>query len=172
MDFRPSLNKSATLYGVTGSTNVTKVNTDPANPGFPVVIRSTQRRAGPKVLPVQVFNSASSGFQWEAGCASAHFMFANLNGTISAWDTWGIEVGRFDQATTPGAIYTGLALSLHDWEPLLYAANNAGTGSINVFNSTFAQAMNLPAGAFATPATISAMNLVPFNVQVSTVVFL
>ena len=35
-----------------------------------------------------------------------------------------------------------------------------------VFDNTFHQAMNLPAGAFATPAAISALHLVPFNVQV------
>ena len=46
---------------------------------------------------------------------------------------------------------------------MLYAVNNAA-GSINVFNSNFAP-VNLGAGAFATPATISALNLVPFNVQ-------
>ena len=36
--------------------------------------------------------------------------------------------------------------------------------AINVFNSYFAP-VNLGASAFATPATISALNLVPFNVQ-------
>jgi hypothetical protein len=36
-------------------------------------------------------------------------------------------------------------------QALLYAANGAGTGGINVFDNTFHQAMNLPAGAFATP---------------------
>jgi TIGR03118 family protein len=46
----------------------------------------------------------------------------------------------------------------------LYAANQAGTGSINVFNSSFAP-VSLGAGAFATPAAISALGLVPFNVQ-------
>jgi uncharacterized protein (TIGR03118 family) len=42
----------------------------------------------------------------------------------------------------------------------LYAANSAGTGSVNVFNSSFTQV-----GTIATPAAISALNLVPFNVQ-------
>jgi hypothetical protein len=46
----------------------------------------------------------------------------------------------------------------------LYAANNAGTGSIDVFNSSFTP-MSLGAGAFATPAAMSALGLDPFNVR-------
>src|SRR5262249_6530819 len=45
----------------------------------------------------------------------------------------------------------------------LYAANDAGAGSVDVFNSSFTK-VNTP-GAFATPAAVSALNLVPFNVQ-------
>jgi hypothetical protein len=65
---------------------------------------------------------------------------------------------RLIQVTTPGASYTGLAINQAQTQ--LYAANNAGSGSINVFNSSFAQV-----GTIATPAAISALNLVPFNVQ-------
>jgi uncharacterized protein (TIGR03118 family) len=64
--------------------------------------------------------------------------------------------------TTPGANYSGLAINQAQTQ--LYAANQAGTGSINVFNSAFAP-VNLGAGAFATPAAIGALGLVPFNVQ-------
>ena len=39
--------------------------------------------------------------------ATAHFIFANLNGTISAWDTGSTA---FIQVTTPGANYSGLAI--------------------------------------------------------------
>ena len=90
---------------------------------------------------------------------SAHFIFANLNGTISAWDT---GPTAFIQVTTPGANYSGLAINQAQTQ--LYAANQAGTGSINVFNSSFAP-VSLGAGAFATPAAISALGLVPFNMQ-------
>ena len=89
---------------------------------------------------------------------SAHFIFANLNGTISAWDT---GPTAFIQVTTPGASYTGLALVNLPQGPLLYAANNA-SGRIDVFDGSFHAVNN---GAFATPAAISAQNLVPFNVQ-------
>ena len=46
----------------------------------------------------------------------------------------------------------------------MYAANNAGTGSIDVFNSSFTP-MSLGAAAFATPAAMSALGLDPFNVR-------
>jgi hypothetical protein len=39
---------------------------------------------------------------------SAHFIFANLNGSISAWDK---GATAFVQATIPGAVYTGLAIN-------------------------------------------------------------
>jgi uncharacterized protein (TIGR03118 family) len=88
---------------------------------------------------------------------TAHFMFANLNGTISAWDT---GATAHIQATTSGAVYTGLAIS-HDGTKL-YAANDLGSGSIDVFNSSWGRAAT---SGFATPAAISARGLVPFNVQ-------
>ena len=88
--------------------------------------------------------------------ASAHFVFANLNGTISAWDTGATS---FVQATTPGAVYTGLAVN--SAQTRLYAANDAGAGGISVFNAGFAP-VSLP-GAFADPNLPA--GLVPFNVQ-------
>ena len=80
-----------------------------------------------------------------------------MNGTISAWNS---GQTAFIQATTPGAVYTGLAIN----QAQLYAANSAGVGSVNVFNSSFAP-VSLGAGAFATPTAIAAFGLVPFNVQ-------
>jgi uncharacterized protein (TIGR03118 family) len=142
---------------VTGSTNVTKVNINPPS-GF-VGIPTTA--SGPQGPTGQVFNTNTSASSFPVGNggdgASAHFIFANLNGTISAWDT---GTTAFTQVTTPGAVYTGLAINTAGTQ--LYAVNNA-TGGINVFNSNFAP-MSLGAGAFATPATIPA-GLVPFNVQ-------
>lgn len=86
----------------------------------------------------------------------SRFIFANLNGTISAWNGQGTSA--IIQATTPGAVYTGLAVN--DAHTRLYAANDAGTGSINVFDSTFAP-ISLGAGKFANPFP----GLVPFNAQ-------
>jgi uncharacterized protein (TIGR03118 family) len=79
-----------------------------------------------------------------------------LNGTISAWNN-SVGTTAVIQATTPGAVYTGLAINQAP-EPRLYAAR---AGGIDVFNGSF-QPVILP-GAFATPA--AAAGLVPFNVQ-------
>jgi len=63
--------------------------------------------------------------------------------------------------TTPGALYTGLAIN--QAQTRLYAANGAGSGSINVFNSSFTP-VSLGANAFATPSQVPT-GFVPFNVQ-------
>lgn len=144
---------TATLYAVTGSTNVSKVNINP--PAGDVIIPPGGTGAvGPTG---QVNNTNMSSFLVGNGGngAFAHFIFANLNGTISAWDT---GTTAFIQATTPGATYTGLAINHAQTQ--LYAANDAGTGSINVFNSSF-MPLSLGPTAFANPFP----GLVPFNVQ-------
>jgi uncharacterized protein (TIGR03118 family) len=148
---------TATLYAVTGNTSVTKTIINPPS-GF---VEIPMTPSGPQGPTGSVNNVNTTSFLVGNGGngAFAHFIFANLNGTISAWDT---GTTAFIQATTPGASYTGLAVNQAQTQ--LYAANNAGTGSINVFNSSFAP-VSLGAGAFATPTAISALGLVPFNVQ-------
>ncbi len=149
------------LWSVTGQTNVTKVtavNPPTGNIAIPTL------GSGPAQGPTgQVANQNPSSSSFPVGNGgnggSAHFIFANLNGTISAWDT---GPTAFIQVTTPGANYSGLAIN--QAQSQLYAANQAGTGSINVFNSSFAP-VSLAAGAFATPTAISMLGLVPFNVQ-------
>jgi uncharacterized protein (TIGR03118 family) len=148
---------TATLFGVTGQTNVTKVS--PANTNGNIAIPPT---GGPGPTG-QVFNGNTdpSSFPVTGGDGkSAHFIFANLNGTIAAWD---LGSTAFTQVTTPGAVYTGLAIS--QGSTRIYAANDAGAGSINVFDTMFHPVTTLPTGAFATPAAVSALNLFPFNVQ-------
>jgi uncharacterized protein (TIGR03118 family) len=149
---------TATLYSVTGGTNVSKVNINPPPSNF-VGIPTTG--AGEQDPTGQVANT-SSGFGVGHGGngGPAHFIFAEQNGTISAWDT---GQNAITQVTTPGASYTGLAINTS--QTRLFAANNAGTGSIDVFDSSFARVTNLPPGAFATPSAISALKLIPFNAQ-------
>jgi len=68
-------------------------------------------RVGPVGPTGQVHNGSldPSSFPVIGGNGkSAHFIFANLNGSISAWDA---GATAFVQATTPGAIYTGLAIN-------------------------------------------------------------
>jgi uncharacterized protein (TIGR03118 family) len=144
---------TATLYGVTAGNDVTKVNINPPS-GF-VAIPTTA--SGPQGPTGQVANTNTSSFPVGNGGdgMSARFIFANLNGTISAWNG---GTQSFIQVTTPGAVYTGLAINQAQTQ--LYAAR---AGGIDVFNSSFQPVNN---GAFATPAAISARNLVPFNVQI------
>ena len=101
----------------------------------------------------QVFNSTSS---FLVGGAAANFIFANLSGTISAWNG-GQGTTAQVQVTTLGAVYTGLAIA----GTTLYAANGA-QNRIDVFDGSFHQ-VSLGAGGFVDP-TLPA-GLVPFNVQ-------
>lgn len=110
--------------------------------------------SGPQGPTGQVSNIGGSNFVVSG--SPARFIFANLNGTISAWVP-ALGAAAAIQATTPGAVYTGLAIS--SGKDRLYAANTAG-GRIDVFDSSFAPA-NLGASAFANPFP----GLVPFNVQ-------
>jgi uncharacterized protein (TIGR03118 family) len=142
---------AATLYAVTGSTTVSKVNINPPS-GFVAIPQGPTGTVGLNAnssFAVSI-NSGGNGM-------AANFLFANLNGTISAWNT---GTTAFVQATTAGASYTGLAIN-HD-QTRLYAANGVGTGSINVFDNTFAP-VNLGANAFIDPNLPT--GLVPFNVQ-------
>jgi uncharacterized protein (TIGR03118 family) len=145
--------QTATLFAVTDRTNVSKVNINPPA-GFVAI--PPMGTGGPTG---QVSNVNTSSFPVNNGGdgGSAHFIFANLNGTISAWDT---GPTAFIQATTPGAVYTGLAIN--GPQTRLYAANGAGSGSGDVFDSSFAP-LSLAAGAFVDPSLPT--GLVPFNVR-------
>ena len=75
----------------------------------------------------------------------ALFIFANLNSAISAWLS---NINHTTNAatiewSTPGALYTGLAINQAD--TMLYAANSAGAGGINVYNSSFVPVSSAPA---------------------------
>ncbi len=146
---------TTTLYAVTDATNISKVNINPPA-GF-VLIPTTA--SGPQGPTGQVNNSNASSFPVNNGGdgGSAHFIFANLNGTISAWDK---GPTAFIQVTTSGAVYTGLAIN--GPQTRLYAANGAGSGSVDVFDSSYAP-VSLTAGAFLDPFLPT--GLVPFNVQ-------
>jgi len=146
---------TATLYAVTDSTNVTKTVINP--PAGDVIIPPGGTGAvGPTG---QVNNTNTSSFLIPTATGGnglfAHFIFANLNGTISAWNT---GTTAFIQATTTGASYTGLAIN--KMQTQLYAANDIVGGGIDVFNSSFSFVKTI-----ATPTSISSLGLVPFNVQ-------
>jgi len=155
---------TTTLYMVTDKTTVTKVNINPPT-GF-VAIPTTE--SGPQGPTGQVNNTNTSSFPvaHDDGTdgTSARFIFANLNGTISAWDGTPDLSGTASKAFVQnsgadGTMYTGLAINRA--QTLLYAANTS-LGRIDVFDSNFA-ALDLGPDAFVDPSLPD--GLVPFNVR-------
>jgi uncharacterized protein (TIGR03118 family) len=143
--------QTSILPGVTGSTGV---KATPFTVNIPPMGAS-----GPTG---QVANGMGMGFDVGNGGngKSAAFIFANLNGSIAAWNGTP-QTQAFTQTSVAGASFTGLAINKTDTE--LFAANTAGAGGIDVFNNAFQQVTE-PLGAFATPTAVSAKGLVPFNV--------
>jgi uncharacterized protein (TIGR03118 family) len=144
---------TSTLYAVTGGTNVTQVLGVNMN-GFVAIPKTA---GGPQGPTGQVSNTNTASFQLTPGTAStsARFIFADLNGTISGWAG---GLSSTIAVTTPGAIYTGLAVNTAGTR--LYAADSLG-GKVNVFDSSFAP-LALP-GSFLDPGLPA--GFVPFNVQ-------
>jgi uncharacterized protein (TIGR03118 family) len=138
----------STLYGVTGGA-VSKAALTVAIP---------QTAAGLQGPTGVVFNGTPS---FVVNGSSALFIFANLNGTISAWNP-GLGTSAAIQATPPGAVYTGLATGSSASGPRLYAANVA-QNRVDVFDSAFAP-VSLGPTAFQDSDPRLA-GLVPFNVQ-------
>jgi uncharacterized protein (TIGR03118 family) len=135
----------STLYSVTPSNAATKL-------GLTVTI--------PGGSPTgQVFNSTSSFVM--ANGKPAVFIFDNLSGSISAWNG---GTAATVEATTPGAVYTGLAIGSSGGQNFLYAANAASSPGINVFNSSFSPVTL--AGNFTDPKLKKgfAKTLTPYNI--------
>jgi len=93
----------------------------------------------------QVNNNSglTTGFIIPSDGSPAVFIFANLNGSISAWNPGlGTTPGTPAQVVVPpvpGASFTGLALA----NGSLYAADK-GTGTIDVYNSSFGLVKSIP----------------------------
>jgi len=89
------------------------------------------------------------------------FIFANLNGSISAWN--GSNKNPVTQnaatvvATTPGAVYTGVTMNTAG--DMLYAANGT-TGAIDEFDGSFTKQTT---SGFVDPSLPA--GFVPFNVE-------
>jgi uncharacterized protein (TIGR03118 family) len=100
----------------------------------------------------QVF-AGGQGFVMQGGAGNATFVFSTMDGTIDAWNG---GTNSVTQVTTPGAVYTGLAIAgTH-----LYAADNEG-GKIDVFDQTFT-ATTL-SGSFVDPNVPA--GFAPYNIQ-------
>ena len=145
---------TANLFAVSGQTTVSKVS--PANTNGNITIPTFG--GGPAQGPTgQVANTNMSSFPVGNGGDNqfAHFIFANLNGTISAWDMGQTAFIQVMPTAGVPTTYTGLAINTA--QTRLYAANDAGAGSVDVFDSSFKPG----AAAFTNPFP----GLVPFNVQ-------
>lgn len=125
---------------------------------IPLVVAIPAGATPPNGPTGQVFNS-STGFQVNG--KAANFIFDTLNGTIDAWNsTAGTTAVKM--ASTPGAIYTGLAQASSSGSPYLYAADS--TGHIRVFDSTWNDVTTTTfAGKFDDPSPVA--GFVPFNIQ-------
>jgi uncharacterized protein (TIGR03118 family) len=128
----------------------------PAPQPTPLVVTIPSPSGPPSGPTGQVF-SAGSGFNLGGGSTAA-FIFANLDGSISAW-TGAFGTSAAVQVDTPNAVYTGLALGSSGGHNYLYAANHAG--GIDVFDQDFAPVTTLP-GNFTDPNLPA--GLTPFNV--------
>jgi uncharacterized protein (TIGR03118 family) len=144
------LTNTTTFYIVTDTTKVSKAGTVK----IPKTATPTQGPTG------QVFNGNPSSFPVKHGGdgGPALFIFADFNGTISAWDP-GAGSTAFIQVATRGAVYTGLAINAA--QTRLYAADTMG-GRVDVFDRDF-RPLRLGIGAFVDPSLPK--GLAPFNVQ-------
>jgi len=105
-----------------------------------------------------VFSNVAGSFL--VGAAPATFIFDTLNGTLLGWNG-GAGTTAVQMASTPGAIYTGLAQATNASGTFLYAANSGPGSSIDVFSSTWAP--TTLAGNFTDPNLPA--GFVPFNIQ-------
>lgn len=117
--------------------------------------------AGNGLLTGIAFNDTSDfPVTGPGGTQPARFLFTNLAGQIAAWDPTATPGDAVVEASTQGAVYTGLALWHTPLGNFLLAADFAG-GKIDVFDSQFRK-VTLPAGFFADPAIPAGFT--PYNV--------
>jgi len=147
---------TSSLYAVTGSSTIAPANLN----GTPGTNFAAIPGGGVPSGPTGIVDNSGMSFGIAGG--PALFIFANLNGTISAWNMSNISSATHNAATvertTPGASFTGLAIN--STGNLLYAANG-NTGQIDVFDSSFAPTTVM--GSFVDPNLPA--GYVPFNVE-------
>jgi len=126
----------------------------------PLVVPIPPAPSGPTGM---VFNANKSDFLLNNG-GSSLFLFAGLNGNISAWNgPIGANPAEVKVSGT-GASYTGLAIGPVGADNVLYAADNKNN-KIDVYGRSF-QSLSGPGGTFANafvdpslPAGFSAFNV-------------
>ena len=101
-----------------------------------------------RALVVDIVNGAPTGMVFNGGSGfsvSANgksgaplFIFASESGTISGWSPNVDATHSVVGATTPDAVYKGLALASRGGQPQLYATDFVG-GKVDVFNSSWGE---------------------------------
>ena len=160
-----SLNPNGTFWVSGRETDVSTVYTGDVNGG--PFVESALIVTIPGGRPTgQVFNGTTTDFLVSDGTTTARatFIFASETGNITGWNA-GVAGPPTPSRTavlkvsTPGAVYTGLAIHTNPGNSLLYAADFAG-GKIDVFDRTWAP--TTLAGSFVDPAVPADYD--PFNI--------
>jgi uncharacterized protein (TIGR03118 family) len=112
--------------------------------------------------PTGQVRNDSSDFKVDAGTGllPARFIFATDDGLIAGWN--GIGTVAITAASTPDAVYLGLAIGNSGGNNYLYAANFAAA-RIDVFNATFGDGSGDLAGDFTDPGIPA--GYAPFGIQ-------
>jgi uncharacterized protein (TIGR03118 family) len=82
-----------------------------------------------------VFNNPSDG-EFQVQGWSSIFLFATLDGTISGWAPQSNPNAAIIAVTTPGAVYTGLAITSHASGNVLFAVDNANN-KVDIYDGNF-----------------------------------
>jgi uncharacterized protein (TIGR03118 family) len=166
-----SINPNGTFWPSARAADVSTVysgDVTPAGGTFQPFIKRPLTVTIPGGRPTgQVFNGSSDTFIVSAGgrSAPARFIFASETGHITAWNptvpTGGVPQSRdaFIMASTPGAVYTGLAIDNLLSGKFVYAADFKN-GRIDVFDRTYAP--TTLAGNFTDPEVPA--DYAPFNI--------
>ncbi|MGD0987625.1 MAG: TIGR03118 family protein [Candidatus Sulfotelmatobacter sp.] len=99
--------------------------------GLEVLVPSVGSGTG---SPTGIVINGSQDFQVQ-GWASI-FLFATLDGTISGWAPQSNPNASIIAVTTPGAVYTGLAITSYTSGNFLFAADNAGN-KVDIYDANF-----------------------------------
>jgi len=146
----------STIYGATGTQEPLRVLIPTAGngPASPTGLN------GPGTPTGIVFNGSSTDFQIQG--KSAPFIFATLDGTISAWAP-GVNANQSTIAvdnSASKAMYTGLAITSNPSGNFLYAADNTNN-HIDMFNGTFTLVKSF--GDPAIPSNFSVFGIQDIN---------
>jgi len=146
----------STLYNATGTEETLKVLTPTAGNGP----TSPTGLNGPGTPTGIVFNGSKTDFQVQG--QSASFIFATLDGTISAWAP-GLNANETTIAVDNSAnkaSYTGLAITSNASGNFLYAADNANN-HVDMFDGNYNLVKSF--GDPAVPSTLSVFGIQDIN---------